>query len=59
MKIVLNLIVLALIGGLAYALVGGIQEPIKFKDEFTKRETAVTDKLQQIRSAQELSLIHI
>lgn len=54
MKIVLNLIVLALIGGLAYALVGGIQEPIKFKDEFTKRETAVTDKLQQIRSAQEI-----
>ena len=54
MKIVLNLIVLALIAGLAYALVGGIQEPIKFKDEYNKRKEAVTGKMEQIRKTQEI-----
>ena len=54
MKIALNLIVLLLIAGLAYALVGGISEPIKFKDEYTKRKDAVTGKMEQIRKAQEI-----
>ena len=51
MKIALNLIVLLLIAGLAYALVGGISEPIKFKDEYTKRKDAVTGKMEQIRKS--------
>ena len=54
MKYVVNLVIIALIALLAYALVGGIQEPIKFKAEQLKRKTAVTTKLQQIRTAQEL-----
>lgn len=54
MKIALNLIVLLLIAGLAYALVGGISEPIKFKDEYNKRKDAVTGKMEQIRKAQEI-----
>lgn len=54
MKYVINLVIFALIGFLAYALVDGIQEPIKFRDEQTKRKTAVTDKLSTIREVQEL-----
>ena len=54
MKYVVNLVILALIGLLAYALIGGIQEPIKFKAEQSLRKNAVTTKLQQIRTAQEL-----
>ncbi len=54
MKYVVNLVIVALIALLAYALVGGIQEPIKFKAEQSKRQNAVTTKLQQIRTAQEL-----
>ncbi len=54
MKYVINLVIVALIALLAYALVGGIQEPIKFNQEQLKRKSAVTDKLQNIRTAQEL-----
>ncbi len=54
MKYVINLVILALIGLLAYALVGGIKEPIEFRNEQTKRKGAVTEKLTQIRSLQEI-----
>ncbi len=54
MKYVVNLLILALIGGLGYLLVNGIQTPIIFKAELDKRKGAVTERLQTIRSMQEL-----
>ncbi|MCB0689613.1 MAG: hypothetical protein KDC53_23900 [Saprospiraceae bacterium] len=53
MKLVINLLLFALIGGLAYLLVYSIQEPIKFKAEKDKRQNAVIDKLITIRKMQE------
>ena len=54
MRIVINLLLLALIAGLAYLLVNSINEPIKFKAQKDKREKAVAEKLKEIRSAQEM-----
>jgi len=54
MKLIINLLLVALIAALAWMLVSGIQEPIKFKNEKDKREAAVVGKLKQLRSAQEL-----
>jgi len=54
MKLIINLILVLLIGGLAYLLFSGIREPIKFNDEKNKRKDAVVSKLKQIRQAQEL-----
>lgn len=54
MKIVINLLLVLAIAALGYLLYANIQEPIAFKAERTKRENAVTTKLKQIRTAQEL-----
>ena len=54
MKYVLNLLILVLIGFFGYALVSGIQDPIKFRNEKDKRKDVVVAKLEQIRSMQEI-----
>ena len=54
MKYLINLVILALIVFLGYALYSGIKEPVEFRDELSKRQFAVTSKLEQIRSAQEI-----
>lgn len=54
MRIVINLLLLALIAGLLYLLVTGISEPIKFRAEKDIREKAVSDRLKDIRTSQEL-----
>ena len=54
MKLVINLLLLALIGVLIWVLIGSIREPIAFRAEKDKRERAVIDKLIEIRTAQEL-----
>lgn len=54
MKILLNLVLLVLIGALAYLLYSGIAEPIKFKAEKDRRKQAVVSKLENIRTSQEL-----
>lgn len=53
MRLIINLILIALIAVLGYLLFFGIQEPIAFKDAKTERLDAVTDRLKQIRYAQE------
>ena len=54
MRLVINLILVAIIVGLGYVLVDSIREPIQFRAEKAKRETAVKDKLMRIRTAQEM-----
>jgi len=53
MKLVINIILLALILVLGYLLISGIREPIKFKAEKDLREKAVQEKLETIRTAQQ------
>ncbi len=53
MRLIINLILIAIIGALGYWLVYGIKEPISFGDAKTERVDAVTDKMKQIRYAQE------
>lgn len=53
MRLIINLVMIAMIGGLAYLLVNSIQEPIKFKAEKDRRQNAVVDKLIIIRQVQE------
>ncbi|MBK8506609.1 MAG: hypothetical protein IPL46_33100 [Saprospiraceae bacterium] len=53
MKLIINLVLFALIGLMAYLLVYSIQEPIKFKAEKDRRQNAVVDKLITIRKMQE------
>lgn len=53
MRLVINLLLLAIIGALAYMLYFGIQEPIAFNTAKTARLDAVTSKLKEIRKAQE------
>ena len=53
MKLIINLVLLAVIAGTAYLLVNSIQEPIKFNAELSKRRDAVVDKLGTIQSMQE------
>jgi hypothetical protein len=53
MKIAVNLLLVALIGFLAYLLYVNIEEPIKFMKVKTQRERAVVDKLMVIRQAQD------
>ena len=53
MRLVINLVFLALAMFLAYMLVGSISEPVQFESERVKRETAVVDQLKKIRKAQE------
>lgn len=54
MRLIINLILLALVAFFIYLLVQSIREPIAFKAEKDRRETAVVDKLMQIRQAQEI-----
>jgi hypothetical protein len=54
MKLIINIVLVALIAGLAYLLYTGISEPIKFKAEKDKRQSVVVERLQNIRTAQEL-----
>ena len=54
MRILINLVLVALIAALAYLLYSGIAEPIKFKAEKDRRESAVISKLEQIRTCQEI-----
>ena len=54
MRLIINLLLILLVGLLAYILVDSIREPIAFKAEKEKRETAVVDKLMKVRQAQEM-----
>jgi hypothetical protein len=54
MRLIINLILFAIIAALVYVLVNSIREPIAFKNERDKRETAVVDRLIQLRRGQEL-----
>lgn len=54
MRILINLILVAIVIGLVYVLVGSIREPIAFQSEKTRRERAVIEKLMVIRNMQEL-----
>ena len=54
MRLIINLILLAIVAALIYLLVQSISEPIAFKAEKDKRENAVVDKLMQVRQAQEI-----
>lgn len=54
MKYLINLLIVAAVVFLGYLLYTNINEPIKFRNELTKRKNVVTDKLQNIRTAQEI-----
>ena len=54
MKYVANILLIGLIGLLVYMLVNSIKEPIAFGDAKSMRKDAVSAKLQQVRSAQEI-----
>lgn len=54
MKYAINLLVLGVIGFLAYTLYTGIREPIEFRAEKDRRKDVVVTKLQNIRIAQEI-----
>lgn len=53
MRIVIDIVLIAVIAGLVYLLYANIQEPIEFKNEKQKRERAVINKLIEVRQAQE------
>jgi len=54
MRLIINLILLAIVVALVYVLAESIREPIAFKNERDKREAAVVDRLIQLRRGQEL-----
>lgn len=54
MKVVINLVLVAVIAALAFVLYNSINEPIAFQAEKNKRKEAVKNKLVNIRQAQEL-----
>lgn len=54
MRLIINLVLVALAFFLVYVLYGSISEPIKFQDERKVREDAVVDRLTDIRKAQEI-----
>lgn len=54
MKLVINLLLVALIAFLVWMLVNSIREPIAFKAVKDRREQAVIDKLMVIRETQEM-----
>lgn len=54
MKYLINAIIVGAVIFLGYLLYNGINEPIKFRSELEKRKVVVTDKLVNIRSAQEM-----
>jgi len=53
MRLIINLLLIAIIGALAYMLYFSIQEPIAFNDAKSARLDKVTGKLKEIRTAQE------
>lgn len=53
MRLIINLILIAVVGLLGYLLFFGIKEPIAFGDAKKERLAAVTDRLKQVRFAQE------
>lgn len=53
MRLVINLVLVAIVLGLLYLLVDSIREPIAFKAEKEKREQRVVNKLMTVRTAQE------
>jgi len=53
MKRLINLVLIALVGVLIYALYDSIREPIAFKNAKESREQVVQEKLTRIRVAQE------
>lgn len=54
MKYIINLLVIAVIGFLGYALYTGIREPIEFRTEKEIRKNVIVERLQKIRTAQEM-----
>jgi hypothetical protein len=54
MRLIINLILVALVGVLIYVLYSSINEPIEFQAEKNRREGAVIDRLTDIRKTQEL-----
>ncbi len=54
MRLVINLILIALVALLLWILVSSIREPIAFKAEKEKRELAVTEHLKKLREAEEI-----
>ena len=53
MRLIINLILIAVVAALGYLLFFGIKEPIAFGDAKKERLAAVTDRLKQVRYAQE------
>jgi hypothetical protein len=53
MRLIINLILIVVVGLLGYLLFFGIKEPIAFGDAKKERLAAVTDRLKQVRFAQE------
>ncbi|MBR9919192.1 MAG: hypothetical protein GYB31_00020 [Bacteroidetes bacterium] len=54
MRLVINLVLIALVILLVWVLISSIREPIAFKAEKEAREDAVSNKLKLIRQSQEL-----
>ncbi|MCB0706189.1 MAG: hypothetical protein KDC34_12800 [Saprospiraceae bacterium] len=54
MRLIINLVLLALVAVLIWVLIGTIREPIAFKAEKERREDAVKAKLMLVRQTQEL-----
>ena len=54
MRLIINLVLLAIVAALVYVLVDSIREPIAFKNERDKREDAVVDRLRDLRRGQEI-----
>ncbi len=54
MRLIINLVLVALVFLLIYVLYGSINEPIDFQNEKARREGAVINRLTDIRKAQEL-----
>ena len=54
MRIIINLLLLALIVVLGYLLVSGITEPIDFRAQKERRKNVVVDKMMDIRTSQEM-----
>ena len=54
MKLIINLVLVALVALFVWILISSIREPIAFQAEKYKREQAVIDKLKDLRTAQEI-----
>lgn len=54
MKAIINILILLAIIGLSYLLVSGIQEPIVFKNAFDERKAVVAERLNDIKTCQEI-----